>query len=98
LALAKSSVNLAKIAIKGSNRVPKKRQLLDKYGHLAWALITDCKDNEEYCTFLANNGFNLILMGDYADIQKVRQQVEAIDANLLIEVITVNWTEVETDL
>lgn len=63
-AIAKSSLHLTKsILDKQPLKVPNKQQLLDKYGHLAWALIADCKDNEDYYIFLAKNGFNLILMG-----------------------------------
>lgn len=45
-AIAKSSVHLAKYALNNKkNQLPTKQQLLDKYGHLAWGLIANCKDN-----------------------------------------------------
>ena len=73
VAIGKSTLALAKQAMKKPNPVPTKQQLLDKYGHLAWALITDCKDNLEYCKFLAANGFNLILMGQDSDIASAKE-------------------------
>lgn len=45
LAIGKSTLAITKKAMVRPNPVPTKLHLLDKYGHLAWALITDCKDN-----------------------------------------------------
>ena len=45
VAIGKSTLAVARKAMKRPDPVPTKLQLLDKYGHLAWALITDCKDN-----------------------------------------------------
>lgn len=45
-AVAKSTFSLAAAALQPRARLPSKKQLLDKYGHMAWALIADCKDNE----------------------------------------------------
>jgi hypothetical protein len=98
LAIGKSSISLAANALKPKNKLPTKLQLHDKYGHMSWALITDCKDNEEYCRFLAINGFNLILMGEESDINKARGIAEEIDSKILIESIPVNWAEKEIEL
>lgn len=45
VAIGKSTLTIARKAMNRPNPAPTKLQLLDKYGHLAWALITDCKDN-----------------------------------------------------
>jgi len=35
----------------------------DKYGHHSWTVISDVKRCPPYALFLAEKGFNLILMG-----------------------------------
>lgn len=65
---------------------------------MAWALIADCKDNEEYVEFLAKHGFSLILMGNEADMERARAKALQIDGELRIESITVEWTKSEIDL
>lgn len=44
-AIGKSAISLATSAVKGKPKVPTRKQLLDKYGHLAWALVADCQQN-----------------------------------------------------
>ena len=44
-ALAKGTLSLAGNALKSKPKVPSKKQLLDKYGHMAWAIVADCKYN-----------------------------------------------------
>jgi hypothetical protein len=43
--IAHSSYHLAKWALAAKPKLPTRAQLLDKYGHFAWALIGDCKGN-----------------------------------------------------
>lgn len=42
-AVAKTSIQCAKKLTQGSPKLPTKKQLLNKYGHNAWALITDVR-------------------------------------------------------
>jgi hypothetical protein len=92
-ALAKSTISLAGNALKSKPKVPTKQQLLDKYGHMAWAMIADCRYNYFYVQFLAKNGFNLILMGEEDSIRQCRELAKQIDNTLLIEEIVVDWAK-----
>jgi hypothetical protein len=98
LALAKSTISLARNALKSRPKVPTKAKLLEKYGQMAWALIADCKDNEDYVAFLAKNGFNLVLLGSAADIQRSRELALQIDNSLQVTSLEVNWATSETDI
>ena len=57
-----------------SNTLPTAEQLHDKYGHHSWAVIGDCRGNEDYAKFLAANGFNLVLIGAELDVQIAKDQ------------------------
>lgn len=72
LCLAKSGL---KQVSKASRKIPSSKELHDKYGHHSWALIADCRENEEYCKILAERGFNLILMGEEKDVEIAKDQV-----------------------
>jgi hypothetical protein len=98
VALAKSTLSLADSALASKPKVPSRKQLLDKYGHMAWAVVSDCKHNYDYVTFLAKHGFNLVLMGVEADVRQCRQLAQQIDASLQIEEIVVDWGRSEIDL
>ena len=65
-AVVKSSIVLGKKSLKlmkGKPKVPSKEAMQFKYGDYSWALIVDCKRNEDYCLMLAQRGFGLILCG-----------------------------------
>lgn len=55
------------------NCKPKKtlsgKRFREKYGEGSWAIIADVARNEGYCTYLAKQGINLILMGKDEDIR-----------------------------
>jgi hypothetical protein len=77
-ALYKSSVWAAKKSyslINKPKKIPSAEQLQGRYGSHSWALIVDCKGNEEYCILLAQKGFNLILCGEEEDIQIAEDRV-----------------------
>lgn len=97
-ALAQSALSLAGRALKAKPKVPSRQQLLEKYGHMAWAVVSDCKYNYEYVAFLARNGFNLVLMGEEANVRQCRELAQRIDGSLRIEEIAVDWARSETDL
>jgi hypothetical protein len=97
-AIGKSAISLAASALKAKPKVPSRKQLLDKYGHLAWGLVADCKDNYEYVSFLAKNGFNLVLMGEEEHTRQCRELALDIDGSLRVEVIPVDWAREETNL
>jgi hypothetical protein len=59
--------------------------MIDKYGKHSYALIGDCKNCQDYCLFLANNGFNLILMGLQVDIDNTKLLVRQSSPTTIIE-------------
>ena len=71
--------------------LPKAEQLHDKYGHNSWAVIGDCRGNEEYAKFLAVNGFNLFLMGSEQDVEITRDQCDIINKEIEIYCSYVDW-------
>lgn len=96
--VAHSSYCLAKWALKTKPKVPERKQMLDKYGHFAWALIGDCKGNEDYCRFLAANGFSLILLGKEEEISKAKDAALSGNKDVEIHSIIVDWTISDSDL
>lgn len=87
-----------KWALKAKPKVPTSEQLHDKYGHFAWALIGDCKGNEDYCRFLAKNGFSLILLGKPEEISKAKEAALSENKEIDIHAITVDWSVSDSDL
>jgi hypothetical protein len=79
-------------------KLPTSQQLLDKYGHHSWAVISDCRGAEEYAQFLAERGFNLVLMGDEQDIQIAKEMAEKRNNQVEFDCVPVDWRKQETNL
>ena len=98
ITLAKSALSLSCSTLSALNikKVPSSKQLHQKYGYHSWALIADCRGNEEYCRFLAKNGFNLILMGEEKDIQIAKDKAD--HYGVQVQVYVLNWREEEQNI
>lgn len=53
--IAHATLKVTKSIIKAAHteQIPSSKQLLDKYGHHSWAVISDCRGSEDYAKFLA---------------------------------------------
>ena len=81
-----------------NRNVPTVHELQDKYGHHAWAVIGDCRGNEQYARFLALNGFNLVLLGSELDVEIAKDQAETVNKNIEIDCMIVDWKKEEQSL
>lgn len=101
IVLAKSAIKMTTSTLKclsSCKKVPTATELQDKYGHRTWALIADCRGNEEYAAFLAKSGFNLVLMGDEQDIRIAKDISEGLNYSVQIECFPVDWKQQESNL
>ena len=94
IVLVKSAIKMTTSTLKclsNCKKLPTATELQDKYGHHTWALIADCRGNEEYAAFLAKSGFNLVLLGDEQDIRIAKDISEGLNSSVQIECMPVDW-------